>query len=396
MLKNFSTLVVSFCVSLAIAEGGLRAFTSFPIGDDSNRIFDARLGYRVDSALPDVDAQGFRNPPGRDNYSIAAIGDSMTYGFNVESSSSWPRVFEKTTGALTYNFGVGSYGIYSYHPLVLDALSHGAEGVIVALYPANDFAMIWSYCDIVNGNSSFWAKEKERLELRALDMSKRDRLMCRKGLTSRSSFRDELTQHIALLSAFEILIWERLKDHRSGDDVSENNYVFPDNIPPLDRYYLEKSAQLASSSSPTIATMLNDFEKFVNDWSTKADGHLGVLIIPSKERVTYELLRRRGMLNSTDAAFVDRVALQVDLEDRVERIIRGAGIHIRDAVSIMTDALEDSIRSGKPLYPTGEEAHPFDTGYAALAESATALWADMKDGLGLVTHEHEEWQRRAL
>ena len=51
------------------------------------------------------------------------------------------------TGVQTYNYGVGGYGIFTYHKLVLDELNKGKQ-VIVGLYIANDFELKGSPCKI--------------------------------------------------------------------------------------------------------------------------------------------------------------------------------------------------------------------------------------------------------
>ncbi len=45
------------------------------------------------------------------------------------------------TGERTYNFGVGSYGIYTYHAIVHDALAAGAKGNIVAVLRSRLFRL---------------------------------------------------------------------------------------------------------------------------------------------------------------------------------------------------------------------------------------------------------------
>ncbi len=60
--KDLLLLLASTFVSLLVVEVCLRLFTAFPIeGPLANRIPDDRLGYRMDPALPDIDADGFRN-----------------------------------------------------------------------------------------------------------------------------------------------------------------------------------------------------------------------------------------------------------------------------------------------------------------------------------------------
>lgn len=81
-----------------LAHGGARGRGSnaayvyaVPIGTRTHRSIDEKYGYRLDPALGDVGKAGFRDPPGAGHdFQVAAIGDSMTYGNNVDSAHSWP------------------------------------------------------------------------------------------------------------------------------------------------------------------------------------------------------------------------------------------------------------------------------------------------------------------
>ncbi len=117
------------------AEVALRLLTPYPIhGAMANRIEDAELGYRMDPALDGIDTRGFRNPDGID---VVAIGDSHTYGYNVEPSASWPARLAELTGQSVYNLGIGGYGALHYLPLVEEALARQPRVIIVGLYLAN-------------------------------------------------------------------------------------------------------------------------------------------------------------------------------------------------------------------------------------------------------------------
>lgn len=91
--SNIALSAVAIVVSLLIAEVLTRALTHFPIHSHiTNRVFDDRLLYRMDTNVRGIDSSGFRNPErtGQSFPKIAAIGDSFTYGFNVSRENSWP------------------------------------------------------------------------------------------------------------------------------------------------------------------------------------------------------------------------------------------------------------------------------------------------------------------
>lgn len=214
MLKNLATLLIALVISLVIGEMGLRIFTVFPINMASNRVFDTRLGYRLTPGAFGFDSRGFRNPERKqESYTVAAIGDSQTYGNNVLVNNTWPAIFEKITGQPTYNFGVGSYGVFSYHPLVRQEINRGKH-VIVALHPGNDFVKALSYCEIDITGSKFWSKEVARLGLSISNRDDKCDVSGAFGLPRKNSKQLWwfLKYNSALMSALNHFIFSKLKD----------------------------------------------------------------------------------------------------------------------------------------------------------------------------------------
>ena len=153
---NGLILVCALIVSLLVADVAARTLTHFPIHSPAaNLTFDDRLLYRVDPGVRGIDSNGFRNPEEytRDFPEIAAIGDSFTLGYNVESADSWPAVLGQEIGQPVYNLGVGSYGLLQYVELVRLAAQMGAKKVIVAFATINDL----SICNVAR--LKYWQEE---------------------------------------------------------------------------------------------------------------------------------------------------------------------------------------------------------------------------------------------
>jgi hypothetical protein len=359
----------------------LRMFTPFPIGTQSHRRIDEKYGYRLDPALGDVDEDGFRNLAGaHQGFQVAAIGDSMTYGNNVDSAQAWPAAFAAITGEPTYNFGVGSYGIYTYHAIVLDALAAGAKGAIVAVFPGNDFALVFSACDIMDARSDFWRAEQERLQLQALAGRAGGSSQCTKARSA--SLKTKLFENVAILSAYHYAVRDRAKSlyarfFAAGDRQSSEYYLFPDGCPPVSRRYAAEAGQMADLTVPEIAAMFADFERFAADWAERGRGRVGLLVLPTKERVIYEHLRRRGQLASADPGFIESVERQLALEEKIREIADRLDLPHRSAVPATADALQDAILAGQRFYPDSD-GHPFESGYRAFASTASSLWDEMK------------------
>ena len=365
-LQSLFLLSVSLIASLILCEIGLRVLTPFPINKSSNKIQDDNLGYRMSSELADVDKWGFRNPS-KTRRVLAAIGDSHTYGFNILSEESWPAVLQGSLGIPTYNFGVGSYGIYSYHALIRQSVAGKFKGAVIALYPPNDFANVYSSCRI-SRDSSFWNREIKRL---SLNMPK-----CWGMSEDYKRVRIDrfLKDRTAVGSAFDHLVIDNVR--RFGrNDLKRKNYF---EIPNTQEFVSYRGVRLHMQSMDVerdeIKIIWSDFLKMSTDWSKIADEDdilLAIMIIPSKERLLYEYAKQKGrgeLLNKLK----DSVQTEVDLEARIIKQARAVGMPVESAIGRLLKAKELSMQKGVPLYPP-RNGHPKAAGYAAYARSAHDL-----------------------
>jgi hypothetical protein len=70
---------------------------------------------------------------------VVAIGDSLTWGFNVGRDEAWPQKLAELSGRSVYNMGVGGYGPPQYHALTKKAFGMSPKALVVGLYFGNDF-----------------------------------------------------------------------------------------------------------------------------------------------------------------------------------------------------------------------------------------------------------------
>ena len=379
LLKNGLLLLFSIILSLVMGEVLLRAFTPFPIGNKSHRIPDPDLGYRLSGSLHDADEYGFRNPAGQKAaYRIAAIGDSYTYGNNVGGSKAWPALLEGSSGLKTYNFGIGGFGIYSYHALVSRALKDGAKDILVALFPANDFGAVWSHCDIAEASSAFWRNEQARLQLESLAPPKGSGgwRHCWHSNPS-GGLRTLIVEHSAIAGAVRMLAIPAVRRVVSKPRQSGEYFVFPGGVPPILRKYVAENAALTDLAQPETARLFDDFGRFTEDWSKRAAGRIGILVVPSKERVIFEVLRRHGALHQVDPFFIRSVEQEIVLEHKVVALAHARNIPVKEVIGPMSTALEDAIRRKEAFYPEGD-GHPYRAGYAAIAATSGRLLNEMQ------------------
>ena len=92
----------------------LRVLTPLPMTDFADATWDPHLLYRVPKILG-ANAEGFRERSDARTATIAAIGDSLTFGQGVDASKSWPDQVERMSGESVYNYSAPSYNIYQYY-----------------------------------------------------------------------------------------------------------------------------------------------------------------------------------------------------------------------------------------------------------------------------------------
>lgn len=134
-IQNASLLVGSVLVTLLALELGTRAVqgqvfdrtllsSRFEAGDADERPYAEyhprlgwvpNLGVRVDSGVTstildgNIRSNGTTPPPGGDP--ILAVGDSFTFGAEVNDAESWPAQLESLLARPVINAGVGNYGL---------------------------------------------------------------------------------------------------------------------------------------------------------------------------------------------------------------------------------------------------------------------------------------------
>ena len=345
------------CTLLA-AEIGLRILTQFPVSYRSNRIADPDFGYRLSSRLGDVDENGFRNSNSMGDIVILAVGDSHTFGVNVSSEHAWPAALASETGLKIYNTGVGSYGIATYHAILSKLLaSHKSSTAIVALFPANDFQVRLSFCDI-DFESPFWTEQIKRLGLNFSSLKP----LCKGEDNVNKSWYKWIKANVAITSAVETLILDPLK-------AAKRSIALPGNLPNI----AMNARDLNSEELQGEAVLLRESAKIFTDWATVFNGRIAVLVIPSKERVFYEIMKDRNVLHSAPADLVTAVNREVAVE---EFVYAEATRNLIPIVSALPE-LKDLVIHSADAYPTGD-SHPYEDGYIAYTQAAKRALAMLK------------------
>jgi len=360
----------SVLLSLLLLEGGLRLATPFPIDSPkANSVPDPRLGKRMDPALPEIDERGYRNPDGIDRASVVALGDSHTYGYNVGSDQSWPAELSRLIGSPVYNFGIGGFGILQYHDQLRDALALRPERVLVALYLANDVTSICGYPRVPHWQQALAGSDDERrLEASCRTLTRADG----QPLESPPAGRGVVpASQSAIRSALRHLVWMPLRselrirglvdpeagripvdDPHNGMLVARNRLIYHARYM---NYAEEHPAALADFARQRLRDMQRQAEA--------SGARLGVMLVPTRERVMYPYLIDRGFELPSEWAHlveVELAATQSFLEFFAEERI--------DAVDL-APAVAEALEEGT-VYPRREDGHPLAAGYVAYARGA--------------------------
>jgi len=376
--RKFLTLGLSVLLALVGVEGALRYFTRLPITPRSNKRPHPRYLYTLDPALEDVDDSGFRNPRVYDGEPIIAIGDSHTYGVGVVPSQSWPRKLARMLRRSVYNMGVPSYHFYTYVALIEDMLAHRPEAVLLGVHPGTDFSLL--ICPALR--LPYWQRRVHR-------DGGLTRTSC-EGRNVRPDSSPLLFGHRPAHSATgDLLYYTVVKPFlrplrkRLRQSLDRWWYAPPQRISfrlragegtmILRKVMFARRVAAVDLSRPTVSTSLDNAGTLLATIAreTRRRGvFLGVLLLPSQERVIYEWARRRG--TSLPEVAVRAGYLERRLTRRFRRHLDRARVPHRDLTDAMVAAFDRSLRRGHPLYSPPDD-HPDERGYRVYARGAHRL-----------------------
>lgn len=381
LFLKICVVAVATLFTLVTAEFIVRYATVYPNTLASNRVFDENVGFRASQKIPEIDSHGYRNEAGIGREWIA-LGDSQTFGNNVRSAEAWPARLGKAIGKDVYNLGLGGYGLLSYHALLNLERHPETKAAIVALYPTNDFELFYASdadCLILNNPSAFWQEERERLNLEwpAYPVG-----CLHDDYDDESGIYHRLKQNIALLALTHdgletiagFLGRQQRRKFPSWSAPGEA-LTFPDGVDPISRIRIEKHDRSIDRQVPEVAAMWKNLRPLLESWKAKAQDGLdvGVMVIPSRERVIYEYFARQNSLGELDPGFVESLEKQVALEAEIRSILEQVQLPF-------VFALEDTHRAhlyGRQrnilTYPRRNDGHPLSLGYAAYASAARRL-----------------------
>ena len=141
LTKRLAALVISLALGLGLAELGLRLIER---GRDDHAfawrlVKDPIFQRRMPASRYGHDANGFRNDRVADSAGIVVLGDSQSWGINVQRQGNWPSELSRVTGQTVYNMGMVGWGPAQYLEALPTAIALKPRTVILQLYFGNDF-----------------------------------------------------------------------------------------------------------------------------------------------------------------------------------------------------------------------------------------------------------------
>ena len=399
-LQNIAIATVAVLVSLVLAEYLVRAFTHFPIyAPGSNRVYDDRLIYRIDSNVAGIDRMGFRNPKSYegDFPDIAVVGDSFTYGFNVVRAESWPGVLEQALGERIYNYGVGGYNLLQYVELVRLAAEKGVKRIIVAVFPGNDLS-ICRAMRLKYWSEGLFESGARRQMLATLCPSSVDRMSQtpRELMVDRpKSFKQWLKRRSA---AYGILRFgadflfnrrDNFATNRFGKSPNMTQAAHDCGVPNEDFFFeingvtdfvprtlegFSGTLDIATSKAETAKSMFSLLLRQMNGFAASKGAELSFVLIPTQARIARHMLEQSGRTDTS--AYPKWLRKLTDLErtafEQFRDSLKQFDIPVKDATPWMATAYEKAVAENLEFYPC-RDGHPLKEGYSAIAHAAQSL-----------------------
>lgn len=376
---RLGAVTLSLLVSLVAVEAGLRILEKRQLRDrviEQWIVPDPELGKRMTPNAAGHDANGFRNDSVPTRADIVAIGDSQTWGVNVDRQDAWPQQLAKLSGHSVYNMSLGGYGPVQYWVLAGRTQKLSAPIIIVGLYFGNDFYDAYrlvytnpnyrelrapsASADLENDTIAsqadlYWNEEKSfhknfgRTSLSGLSYWAREhlaigRLLNRTGLWPGATDVD-----------YEIdKAWARA--HPDHGAVCEDTAI---------RTVFTTAYRLTGLDldDPRVSEGLRITKEVLWRAQQKADKSgvkLLVLMIPTKELVYADQMQRGGKLTGTYAHLIE-------MENRARNEVASACVEKHLACIDALPDLRGAIAHGQQIYPSTTESHPNAAGYRVLA-----------------------------
>ncbi|MDJ0869789.1 MAG: SGNH/GDSL hydrolase family protein [Myxococcota bacterium] len=266
------------------------------------------------------DLLGFRNHEIPAHPDVVVLGDSQSYGINVDIDSNWPSRLAEILGRSVYNMALPGWGGLSYRYMFERALRLEPRLVVVALYMGNDSLenALMAY------STPYWSDYRPRPEVAFADLETQVR---RGDLLEklRITHDPEIVMPFQVAMRFDVNDPDRL--------VTTLGYEIQNRV-------VAEIIELARAQKVRVV----------------------FVVLPTKESVYAPLLEQNGIEIGEEyrQLVVNENRFHAQL---IDTITETGGTYVDIA-----SPLSQAIAQGDLLYPMDGDGHPSSRGYAKIAE----------------------------
>lgn len=348
------------------------------------RLDDAVLGHRPTPGRPGRDALGYRNPSRLTSADIVGLGDSMTEAREVPRDQTWLSLVGQQLGRTVYNMGVGRWSPPQYSVVIDEALALTPQVVVVQLYTGNDFAdafdLVWKEGKLehLRGTDPNRVAEIETALREAPDWDD-VWLETRAGLGWRPVEPPSmLRRHSRLVQLLATA--RRAVRGPSATAGGQHEHRSAAGLP-ADLALVAKLPGATTILTPEVRRQVTDpedsrveegFDIVLRALSVvrkrcPPNTKLVIAVMPTKETVYYEPLRRQG--NPIPSTLDQLVAGERHLVNELRGALEKEGTRFVDWLP----ALRGVLQAGENPYPESSNQHPNARGHRAMAEAIHAV-----------------------
>lgn len=397
-VKTIVFSVITCCLAILALEGLFQVMVRiFPRFDQlisgktaPQFISDERFRVVPNPQFPEHDSNGFRNPKVLDKADIVAVGDSFTYGTRVAPCQSWPSQMSRLSDQSVYNMSFGGYGAVEGLMLLERAIRMDPAVIVFATYNGNDLVEAYNAVYIRNLFPEF--KTQNTAKKDAIEMLERSdpldvkiteitRLMwsgptyqnSRSAASSQKTSPWKMVKQLKLMKFFftiENAVQKTFVDtpaYRFQNAKKNNNKLY-------EVFDTQNFKTLFTPAYRRVAMNLDDARieeglnislqaiKRMSEMSQSNSIHYLVLLIPTKERVFYELYPEYNMKPSESMSWLMKEEEQI--RSRTMSFLDENHISYIDLLPV----LRNCFKSGQPPYFMDSDGHFNAKGQGAVAE----------------------------
>ncbi len=361
---------------------------------------DSVLGYRLSPFFPGSDKRGYRNLVALNKADILAIGDSMTYGYTVIESDSWPGILRKNSNFQIYNAGVGGYGPCEYLHVAKELIDLAPKTIVVSVYLGNDMSDAYTSVYLEKRCESLRSVDAEmldELERAHSELSLKDQatnlgltsvpVPFRVGLPSSHRFigtklRDKSAIYALFRNVYHRLTnfqWDRFGEKADEsyeqtsningnivyDEIEELRTVFKN--PAVDVLAVDQNdLRILEGKRITERALLGIHSLMSEAHNTK----MIIVIFPTKAVAYNNLLEDDYIANHK--SLIPKIKNELKLKSDLISFFESENLEYLDT----TPLLEASLKMGETPFHNSANEHPNELGYKLVAEAIADALAE--------------------